>query len=37
MNISLQTFNSIEAFANNKYFYFIDDEDKISSIFHGIF
>ncbi|XP_043790253.1 sodium-independent sulfate anion transporter isoform X2 [Apis laboriosa] len=36
MNISLHTFNSIEAFANNKYFYFIDDEDKISSIFHDI-
>ncbi|XP_026299753.1 sodium-independent sulfate anion transporter isoform X1 [Apis mellifera] len=34
MNISLHTFNSIEAFANKKYFYFIDDEDKISSIFY---
>lgn len=37
MNISLHTFNSIETFANKKYFYFIDDEDKISSIFYGIF
>ncbi|PBC25559.1 Sodium-independent sulfate anion transporter [Apis cerana cerana] len=34
MNISLHTFNSIETFANKKYFYFIDDEDKISSIFY---
>ena len=35
MNVSLRTFNNFEAFANNKHFHFIDEEDKISSIFHG--
>ncbi|XP_076474248.1 sodium-independent sulfate anion transporter isoform X2 [Bombus vancouverensis nearcticus] len=34
MNVSLRTFNNFEAFANNKHFHFIDEEDKISSIFH---
>ncbi|XP_017755079.1 PREDICTED: sodium-independent sulfate anion transporter-like [Eufriesea mexicana] len=34
LNVSSKTFNSIEAFTNNEYFYFIDEEDKISSIFH---
>ena len=35
MNVSLGTYNSFEAFANNKHFHFVDEE-KISSIFYGI-
>ncbi|KAK9301598.1 hypothetical protein QLX08_006043 [Tetragonisca angustula] len=33
MNVSLGTYNSFEAFANNKHFHFVDEE-KISSIFY---
>ncbi|XP_071872237.1 sodium-independent sulfate anion transporter [Bombus fervidus] len=34
MNVSPRTFNNFEAFANNEHFHFIDEEDKVSSIFH---
>ncbi|CAL7941306.1 unnamed protein product [Xylocopa violacea] len=34
LNVSLEMFNSIKNLANHKYFHFIDDKDKISSIFH---
>ncbi|XP_017878927.1 sodium-independent sulfate anion transporter-like [Ceratina calcarata] len=34
MNVSLKTLNSIKAFANEEHFYFIDEEGKVSSIFH---
>ncbi|CAK9818488.1 Sodium-independent sulfate anion transporter [Anthophora plagiata] len=32
-NVNLETFNTIEAFADSKYLYFIDKEDEISAIF----
>lgn len=36
MNVPLETYNSFEAFANNKHFHFVDEE-KISSIFYDGF
>ncbi|KOC62897.1 Sodium-independent sulfate anion transporter [Habropoda laboriosa] len=36
LNVNLETFDIIQAFADSKYFYFIDKEDEISAIFQGI-